>query len=89
MKSTSKYFYTAIEDNKMGYGSQTMMVSMDCTSKKYFIYSEGGLLFNRIDYALISEKYGEQIQVSNNGRIFVFQKPDKTSEINILEMTID
>lgn len=60
MKPTSKYFYTAIEDNKMT-GSQAMMVSMDCTSKKYFVYSEGGLLFNRIDFANISQQYGEQI----------------------------
>jgi hypothetical protein len=74
--------------NKHGHDQgQTMMVSMDITADKYYVYSERGILINSVDYSIESNKYGDIVQVSNNGRNFIFAKPDDPSVIHILTMT--
>ena len=37
------------------------MISMDVTADKFFVYSEGGILINRIDYSHMAKKYGKPI----------------------------
>ena len=100
MKPDKQYFYTAIkerpgnifgEDAKMNNTLMSgplvnYMVSIDISSNKYFVYSEGGLLFNRVDYSREVNRYGVPIEVSNDGRNYIFQLPDKKDTINILRL---
>ena len=37
------------------------MVAIDITNDKFFVYSEGGILMNRVDYSHLTEKYGKPI----------------------------
>ena len=37
------------------------MIAMDITADKYFVYSEGGILIDRIEYSDLSKKYGKPI----------------------------
>lgn len=72
MKPGNKYFYTSIsEPPKIGAKLTHQMVSMDVTANKYFVYSEGGILIDRVDFSEIQKHYGNLIQVSNNGRNFI------------------
>jgi len=48
------------------------MLSFDITASKFFVYSEGGLLFQRYSYEDKIQEYGHPIAVSANGCNFVF-----------------
>ena len=66
------------------------MVSIDVTASKFFVYSEGGLLYNRVDYQeKVTKLYGAPIEVSNDGRNFIFQKGDEKEVIHILRLELD
>ena len=41
---------------------------------KMYIYSEMGILIDRIDYSEIAAQYGKPIVISENGTIFLFRK---------------
>lgn len=66
MKSTNKYFYNifeCIENDKV----KNYMLAFDMSADKIFVYSEGGLLIERISYKEITQKYGKPFKVSPNG----------------------
>jgi len=90
MKPGFKYFYTSIEQqSKMGGSTEPLMVSVDCSAWKYFIYSKAGLLLKRVEFFEDVEKYGVPIDVSPNGKIFIFQDQHKPSSLTIMELTFD
>jgi hypothetical protein len=68
-----KYFQTAIEAsvNKKSKTKVQQLMCMDVTNHKYCIYSEGGILKDRVSFKKEIEDYGEIISVSNNGRLFL------------------
>jgi len=49
-----------------------MFVTMDMTSKKIMVYTERGILLRVIDISEEFQKYGSPIQVSSNGKNFIF-----------------
>ena len=57
---------------------------MDVTNSKYCIYSEGGILKNRIKFSDKIQKYGKIISVSNNGRLFITQDPEVKHIIHVI-----
>lgn len=61
---------------------------MNISEHKYYVYSQGGLLLNRVDYTLKHTQYGTPTAVSNNGQIFIFRQ-QKSLTIDILVMTKD
>ena len=56
-KPKNKYFYTYFEE-KMGSTVTNKIIMMDITNHKIIIYSEGGLLYKRIDYKQYVDDYG-------------------------------
>lgn len=40
------------------------------TESKYYVYSEKGILLNRIDFSKITKKYGQIVSCSQNGLNF-------------------
>ena len=76
------------ESLKKGGSLANYMVSIDVSSNKYFIYSEGGLLCNRVDYSSLVGRFGVPIEVSNDGRNFIFCAPDKKSILHVLRLEI-
>lgn len=59
------------------------------TTNKMFVYTEAGVLVNRVDFNDLVYKYGEPIQVSANGLIFIFHKEEKKDQIHIFKLTKD
>ena len=52
---------------------------MNLSEQKLYVYSQNGLLSNRVEYSDLVDKYGEIAATSNSGQSFVFyQKPDVT-----------
>ena len=48
---------------------------MDTTENKYQVYTQGGILVESVDYAMITHLYGPPVSVSSNGQLFIFKKP--------------
>jgi len=68
--------------------ADTRFITMNISEHKYYVYSQGGILENRVDYWIEATKYGEPTAVSNNGQIFIFRQP-KTLIIHVLIMTLE
>lgn len=49
---------------------------MNVTETKYYVYTQCGLLINRIVYAAQVEKYGDPINCSSNGLNYIFKKQE-------------
>lgn len=47
---------------------------MNTTEHKYYVYSQSGMLINRIDFKDKIENHGYPISTSSNGLNFIFQK---------------
>ena len=54
---------------------------MNTTEHKYYVYTQNGMLMNRVDYSDKIEKHGYPISTSSNGLNFIFQK--SFGQINI------
>lgn len=91
MKPRNNYFYTALEDLKVTAtdSATTLMIAMDLTASKYFLYSEGGLLQHRVNFEAVTKVYGKPVQVSPNGKIFLFKKDGAPSVIHIFALTFE
>jgi hypothetical protein len=50
-----------------------MIVSMDLTRYKYSVFSQNLLLLNKVNFSEDVQKYGKPVQVSENGKNFIFQ----------------
>lgn len=66
--------------------ASNFMIVMDITHNKFNVYSEGGLLVQRSGFENIVKKFGNPIQVSANGKVFLFQKPELKKKVTVLEM---
>ena len=60
---------------------------MNVTKNKYVVNNERGIMLNEVDFSRFVELYGNIIQVSNDGRNFLFQKPDKPFEVHVICLT--
>lgn len=47
-----------------------MIVAVNLTESKYYIYLEKGILKNRVDFVEFTRKYGEIVTTSVNGLNF-------------------
>ena len=56
------------------------IICMNITEAKYYIFSERGLLQNRVDFSQIMESYLTIIAISPNGRNFILLKKFKKSD---------
>jgi hypothetical protein len=67
IKKNTKYFYTTSQSGD----SDSKIFAINLTESKYYIYSEKGLLLNRVKYLDLTKKYGEIVSTSANGLNFV------------------
>lgn len=66
------------------------MAVINLTENKYFIYSPGGRLMNRVNYKKLEidgKSVGSPVEVSPSGRIFIFHAVEKPSHIYIFALT--
>lgn len=62
-----------------GQKSFTSIICMNLSEQKLYVYSQNGLLSNRVEYSDLVDKYGEMLATSNSGQSFIFyQKPEVT-----------
>lgn len=81
-----EYFYTSfyIEDNRNN--TIKVLLSMNITDSKFYIYSLKGILRERTNFQNLTQMFGRVRQVSNNGQIFIFKKT-LSFNLNIMLMT--
>ena len=53
-----------------------------------FIYTETGILIDRINYKDLAHRYGKPIEISENGLILIFQKHSESTEIHLIQVHI-
>ena len=54
-----------------------------------YIYSETGILVERVSYADLAQQYGKPVEVSENGLILIFRKGHDNPEIHLIMVHID
>ena len=47
---------------------------MNTTEYKYYVYSQNGMVINRVDYSNIVKQHGIPVASSSNGLNFIFKK---------------
>lgn len=47
---------------------------MKITESKYYVYSQNGVLINRVDFGNLVDAYGEPVQTSSNGQVYILKK---------------
>jgi len=52
----------------------TSIIAMNETEHKYYVYTQNGLLINRVDFKDLVNKYGEPVATSSNGLNFILKK---------------
>ena len=61
-----------------------MNVSLDFTRNVYFIYSMSGILLNKVYFEEEVKKYGQVVQISENGKNMIFMDPNDKFKIHLL-----
>ena len=56
---------------------------------KMYIYTETGILVDRISYADLAQKYGKPVEISENGLILIFRKGIDNPEIHLIMVHIN
>lgn len=54
-----------------------------------YIYTETGILLDRVDYSDLSEAYGKPVCVSENGNVLIFRKGMENPEIHLILVHLD
>jgi len=67
----------------------TLILCLCVQDNKMYIYTETGILIDRVGYEHLAEKYGKPIEISENGLILIFQKGHDSSEIHLIQVHID
>lgn len=52
----------------------TSIICMNETESKYYVYTQDGLMINRVNFKNLVDKYGDPLATSGNGLNFVFKK---------------
>lgn len=60
-------------------------MAVNLTEFKYYVYSERGLLVNRINFGQFIRQYGEPLTVSSNGLNYIFKIKGENT-VNIVHM---
>jgi hypothetical protein len=54
-----------------------------------YIYTETGILVDRVSYADLAHKYGKPVEISENGLILIFRKGVDNPEIHLIMVHIN
>jgi hypothetical protein len=66
-----------------------LSIAIDLTTYKYFMYNHAGILVNRVDFSKTIEKYGNPVETSPNGLVYILQKPSNPLTIHLFALTYD
>ena len=76
-------FYTIVE-----YDQRTFIICLCLNDDKMYIYTETGILCDRIVYPDLRRKCGKPVGVSEDGKIMLFKKCSNSFEVNMVKITI-
>ena len=54
-----------------------------------YIYTETGILVDRVSYQDLADKYGKPVEISETGLILIFQKSAEHTDIHLIQVHID
>ena len=83
-RHTSNQFYTLVRHQS----GITLILCLGVQDNKMYIYTETGILIDRINYKDIAYKYGKPVEISENGLILIFQKHSDSTEIHLIQVHI-
>ena len=95
IERTHKFFYNVVneefddekaKDGKIQKGKKYIF-AINLTKYYYDVYTLRGIKLRRVSYKKFVKEYGTPLQVSNNGKNFVFQKIDDLFNLHIICFT--
>ena len=63
-----------------------LIMAMNLTLSKYYIYTERGILVNRVEFSQLVEKYGNASLTSTDGLKFIFRRLDPNTRDKTLDL---
>ena len=54
-----------------------------------YIYTETGILVDRVEYHDIAEECGKPIAISENGLVLIFRKGEESESISLVNVSIN
>ena len=63
-----------------------LIMAMNLTLSKYYIYTERGILVNRVEFSQLVEKYGNASLTSTDGLKFIFRRLDPNTSDKTLDL---
>ena len=82
-RHNSNQFYTLYNHNNQNY-----ILCLCIADNKMYVYTETGILVDRILYKEIAEKCGKPVGISENGLNLLFKKSSTSNEVYYVEMSI-
>jgi len=82
MKQNTTYFYSSKQveyEEKI----KSYIFAFNINESKFYVYSEKGLLLNRIEFSKEIKQYGEIVCASSNGLTFALYK-SRTDQVTII-----
>jgi len=76
-------FYTLYEHDGKNY-----ILCFCISDSKLYVYTETGILVERILYRDIADKCGKPISISENGKCFIFRKSEVDNYIHLVEVNL-
>jgi len=100
-KHNTQYFYTSffqecpsVLKHEIGLevynlvNKQKSIMAMNLHESKFYLYSQRGVLRNRINFSSVTKNFGNIINVSPNGRNFILQKKGpKDTKLTIMHLS--
>ena len=77
-------FYTLIKHNDKNY-----ILCFCLSDSKIYVYTETGILVERILYNDKAYQYGKPVVISENGQYFIFRKSDFDQQLTLMKVTIE
>ena len=91
---THKFFYNVVVEQDIGDKDEagdndihTLIFAINFTKFYYDVFTERGIQLRTVSFKDEVSRYGIPINVSSDGRSFIFQKPEKLFELHIICFT--
>ena len=84
-RHTANQFYTLCKHQS----GLTLILCICIPDNKMYIYTETGILVDRVSYQDLADKYGKPVEISENGLILIFQKSAEHTDIHLIQVHID
>ena len=82
-RQTANQFYTIFKHKNRNY-----ILCICVADNKMYVYTETGILVDRILYRDLAKQCGKPCGISENGQFMIFRKSDMSPEIHLVQVTI-